>query len=118
MGNVSRRGMLPIGLHITVLLFVVSGEGMFEKHFGHSLSEPSRITSIYNDGGALECEKHCLFQTPKCTAANLILINANFYNCEIFADLPADFNTNMLRSNPKGRFIHRIGWLTECFYIL
>jgi len=111
MGNVSPESALHAIIFITSALFIVPvrGECLFEKHFGRRLSEPTMAGVVRHVRSPAQCERLCLDYSAECAAANVICFRFNVCNCEIFAELPTNFVTDQLLSNPGGVFIQRLG---------
>ena len=91
----------------------VFSEPIFEKYFGYRFIYLANTSLIQVVRGALECEKVCLDNLDRCIAANVIVVKANVYSCEIFSDLGVRFTVNQLVANPGAKFIRRTGKLTK-----
>jgi len=105
---VSERGrcLLIPAIMYSVVVDVLQGKCLFEKRFGYGVpSSREEMTSIQQVRGILQCEKICSELSNNCAAANVVFIKDNTYRCEIFAQLPADYDPDYLLPNPRGKFI-------------
>ena len=95
--------------HVFCLLSVtlVSGQGLFRKHFEQKLD--THLSAEIPVNGVFECEKECLRRPDLCDAANVIHVKGNRYDCNLIKSLPNDGVTNHLSPNPRGKLIIRQG---------
>jgi hypothetical protein len=104
---------IEIIIHLLVNLLInllgsANAVCLFKKHFEQRL-QSSDIATVLTVSRVLECEKQCLKNSNKCSAANVIHIKGNSYNCEIIKKLPSGSLEDDLLPNPRGKFIIRQG---------
>ena len=92
MSAVISRKLLDLITVLTLFVYFVVGECLFEKDFGYKLLD-----------GVFHCETVCLDNIDKCVANNVNFIRENV--CEMFSALPPICSAKHLLPNARGKSI-------------